>query len=723
MISVLLYGRNDAHGYNLHRRAALSLNCIAEVLSDPADEIIFVDYNTPDELPTFIEAISDTLTERCLDVLRVLRVPAAIHNERFARRTHLTAIEPVSRNVAIRRANPSNRWLLSTNTDMLFLPLAEASVSDICRDLADGFYGLPRFELPEWVWERLPRADPAHALAEIERLGPSLGLDEPTVSHEWIRFDAPGDFQLILRADLIAIDGFNEEMLLGYHVDSNLSRRMLLHRGSIESLAKQLASYHCNHIRVPTVYHGANLITNDLDQFFYSVNRATLPAQHSTWGLPDVDLEEVPIRTRAALDIGDRVAMVVSNDPHPRTASDATGFSLTYDSRHVLPFIADSLVISPLSVKVGYVGANPVLRRLLQMLAGELQISAPLAVAELDNLASVDELSQVADVIVVDLGMDVSLGDITSPRQDDVSARGLLHDPRQALTTLERLFELERQRLERGDYPRRMVLVNSATAFWDSYVLANLDCSHTSVHSRVRRATVKLVPDADAAPALEFAHRQLRWVTRRRPGDGRLHLVPNVRMKVAELDDFPGFGDGWSYPDDTGIWTEGRVAVLDVTLEGEERHGALVLGVDGACVGATDSVAVDVFVDGEPAAHREFRQTWWHRAASVVRSRGSRLDCAEGSAAIPRPSATSASARPHRRLSSVQTARRLADLTATVWRIPLPVRVVGDRTAKLTFVINEPHRPIDLGWSNDRRALGLHIRSLKLEASAASARR
>ncbi len=123
MISVLLYGRNDAHGYNLHRRAALSLNCLAEVLTDPDDEIVFVDYNTPDELPTFVEALADTLTERCLDLLRVLRVPAAIHEERFAARTHLPALEPVARNAAVRRANPSNRWLLSTNTDMIFLPL------------------------------------------------------------------------------------------------------------------------------------------------------------------------------------------------------------------------------------------------------------------------------------------------------------------------------------------------------------------------------------------------------------------------------------------------------------------------------------------------------------------------------------------------------------------------------------------------------------------------
>src|ERR671930_2543041 len=87
VISVILYGRNDAHGYNLHRRAALSLNCLAEVLTDPDDEIVFVDYNTPDELPTLAEALSDTLTDRCLDLLRVVRVPAEMHEQRLSART------------------------------------------------------------------------------------------------------------------------------------------------------------------------------------------------------------------------------------------------------------------------------------------------------------------------------------------------------------------------------------------------------------------------------------------------------------------------------------------------------------------------------------------------------------------------------------------------------------------------------------------------------------
>ena len=90
MISVILYGRNDSHGYNLHKRAAISLNCIVEV---PDDEILFVDYNTPNDLPTFIEAIYDTLTPAAKARLRVFRVRPELH-ARLVGRTHLSALEP-----------------------------------------------------------------------------------------------------------------------------------------------------------------------------------------------------------------------------------------------------------------------------------------------------------------------------------------------------------------------------------------------------------------------------------------------------------------------------------------------------------------------------------------------------------------------------------------------------------------------------------------------------
>jgi hypothetical protein len=67
--------------------------------------------NTPDDFPTFPEAIQDTLTKRARDLLRVLRVRPFIH-DRFKSKTPLLALEPIARNIAVRRSRPSNRWIL-----------------------------------------------------------------------------------------------------------------------------------------------------------------------------------------------------------------------------------------------------------------------------------------------------------------------------------------------------------------------------------------------------------------------------------------------------------------------------------------------------------------------------------------------------------------------------------------------------------------------------------
>src|SRR4051812_28388993 len=177
MISIVLYGRNDSYGYNLHKRAALSFNCMAEVLTDPDDEILFVDYNTPDDFPTFPEAIQDTLTEKAKERLRILRVRPSIH-ARFKDRTHLQALEPVARNIAIRRSNPANRWILSTNTDMIFVPRNGQSLSDIVRDLPDGYFGIPRFEIPESLWECLDRYDAPGTIRTVGEWGWNFHLNE-----------------------------------------------------------------------------------------------------------------------------------------------------------------------------------------------------------------------------------------------------------------------------------------------------------------------------------------------------------------------------------------------------------------------------------------------------------------------------------------------------------------------------------------------------------------
>ena len=56
----------------MNERSVVRVIIFIIFLSD--DEIIFVDYNTPDDFPTFPEAIFDTLTEKTINKLRILRV-------------------------------------------------------------------------------------------------------------------------------------------------------------------------------------------------------------------------------------------------------------------------------------------------------------------------------------------------------------------------------------------------------------------------------------------------------------------------------------------------------------------------------------------------------------------------------------------------------------------------------------------------------------------------
>lgn len=668
MISVVLYGRNDAHGYNLHRRAALSLNCLAEVLTDPDDEIVFVDYNTPDELPTFIEALEDTLTERCLDRLRVLRVRAAVHAERYRERTHLPIVEGVARNAAVRRANPANRWVLSTNTDMIMLPLDDESLTDVCRRLTDGFYGLPRFEVPEWLWEALPRTEPRRVLAELAALGPALRLDEHTLSDAWIRFDAPGDFQLCLRDDFIAIDGFNEEMLLGWHVDSNLSRRMMLHRGSIESLDDRLAGYHCNHNRTPTVYHEAVGVANDLGRFYLHVDGPQLSAQRDTWGLAGLHLEETALRDRGRGRFTDALITATSTcgtRPVVSSATDAI-FAVTYDSVHVLPFAADAIAVARGDSAIGYLGANTTFESLLARFVSELDGDLMFISARGD--VAVEELNR-ADILVVDFGLDAGSG--SDNAEEPVDFLGFVPFPaplRAVLDAFKRIVEEERARIVEGAHPRPMILVNSATVYTDPYVRSHLDCSYTTPHSRIRRATVKLAPveDETTRAASTHADRLLGWVERDDDAGPPPSLRPGEHVDFRQLEDFSAFGEGWLFPEQSGIWTRGTRAELAFTLEGTKPGRYLFT----------------LFVGRVGAAHDELLEV-------ELLINGARVD----SRAVP------------------------GGAHAFAWRVPLPDDAVATGSLEVQLEVREARV-----WSQDERQLGLYVKGFLLQRDGWSRR-
>ena len=278
---------------------------------------------------------------------------------------------------------------------------------------------------------------------------------------------------------------------------------MLLHRGSIESLGESLAGYHCNHNREPTVYHGTGKVANDLERFVVSVDRPELPAQRDTWGLADDALEEVAVRERAG----------------PRSRR-GTG---RRDSGARRPSNAVRRRARALRADVRLRPRPAVRRRLARGLAvrrdDRVRRRQPRSRADARNARSSGSGSrarwQVAELRRYELGGGARPHARTSSSSTSASMPSLSdasrspardHEPAQlparlvgVFDALERLVELERARLERGEHPRRFVLVHSWTVFWDAYVLANLDCSHTTAHSRVRRATVRPVPVDDEA--------------------------------------------------------------------------------------------------------------------------------------------------------------------------------------------------------------------------------
>ena len=128
MLSVIVYGRNESYGENYPRRVAISFNCIAQVLTPGEDEIVYVDYCSPDESLTLIEAVADTLTPRAASLIRVIRVRPEFHaTVGRSGEAKLPVLEAVARNIALRRIKPGQSWVLSTNSDMVFLPTAPAT--------------------------------------------------------------------------------------------------------------------------------------------------------------------------------------------------------------------------------------------------------------------------------------------------------------------------------------------------------------------------------------------------------------------------------------------------------------------------------------------------------------------------------------------------------------------------------------------------------------------
>ena len=570
---------------------ALSLNAMAEVLTAPDDEILFVDYATPFGMPSLPEAIEDTLTDRALERMRVFRVSPELHAAAVGDRSRLPISEPHARNTAIRRAAPEN-WILSTNTDMIFVPKAGRSLSELVADLEGDAYCLPRFEIPEWLWESVPRTAPGEMIRLLDEWGEGIGLDEVTLGHDWILYDAPGDFQLLRRPLIEEIQAFDEEMIHGWHVDSNLWRRVHNRIGDIGTLYPDIAGYHTNHNRTLTRLMNAQPTGNDLGRFVYGVRHSDLPAQANSWGfagedIPEIRLTRVDPRPRlraAAARGGAQAGPLITSDTREQMSV------LGYDARHVLPFALDPVIGQWPRPCVGYVGLNGSTREMLARACADLGCPGPL----LDD----DDAARNADVVVIDLGVDASAGPVAV---DYTAAADLVARVEQAVRLLRR----------RSPEPKILV-INAISGVWEAWARRTFNLSYGTFHTRVQPAELRAdgPEDASARDAL----RTLLFLGR--TADPPL-ITPGVEpghvLGTEQHDEIGALGAGWESLDVDGVLVSGdetaRVHFRTAADTAEAAHAVLELtSWSGTEETHPTNIHATAALDGEVLLDEQMRQ-------------------------------------------------------------------------------------------------------------------
>ena len=545
MISAIVYGRNDSYSYELNRRTALGLNQLARQLDPARDEIVFVDYATDNDLPTHPEAIADTLTDRALSLIRVIRVRPSFHATQPAAGPPVR--EAICRNIALRRLSPAADWVLSTNPDCLLIAATGPALSKIAPALPPGYYGLPRFELPRFAWEALPRSDPEQAAAETLTLARTLQLEE-RVSHYLpaVGYDAPGDFQLARAADLTALCGFDERMTQGWHVDSNMNARLALRYGALtdlnEAAGSDLRLYHAEHARRASAKHGAGRAEDPFEAFVEQVADEIPASQAETWGAPDEAFEEFPLADPPTRQLLKGLTARAAGAPSAAYVYGPESHGALPRGEglddHLFAFLADHLAYAPPGAAIGWFGddAARAARFADRMRGAGLANPVHIAADAGETGAALQ-----SDLLILDAGADAT------PVAEAAFAA---------------IIRAEHTRLSAGLPPRRVIGLNVPHGIFEAPFLAFIPTVMTPVATRIRfgevaapnSAPIDLMTGEDQAAAKsgEAGYAAIR----------RRALLPPGRWRL-------------DYEVSLGLSRKGRV-VIDVALNGASAGDAVL---------------------------------------------------------------------------------------------------------------------------------------------------
>ena len=409
---MVVIGRNDNHGYNLHKRVASSLNSIANILNDE-DEIIFVDWNTPEDMPALLISIGDTLTAKAKKVLRLITIDPEIHSK-VSQGSHRKLLEPIARNVGIRMSDSDSDWVLSTNTDMLFYFPNAKKLDEILKDREPALFTMFRNEIPEYFWDSLERNKPEKTRIALSRLANSPVrrniLLSNTIESRFIHYpDGVGDFQLAPRSFWFEMKGFAEDKLLGWHNDTRLVIQMAKKlKCRVELLSpKDIVGFHQNHYR-SLVEGQDNSNVNSTSVVFSEYNNG------DTWGLSEEKHCKVPYlvlekETKESYLLSERLPTSDSNVSEITESLESIHNSLTDDYRRLLFFLQDDISILKSGGRVIYIGWNfQFFESLSSVVDKNLEVIDCGVSEKAETTFEYINLLQIShkDILLIDLGLD-----------------------------------------------------------------------------------------------------------------------------------------------------------------------------------------------------------------------------------------------------------------------------------------------------------------------------
>lgn len=270
--SVILASKNDNYGGNLHKRTTMALTSLIE----HHDEVVFVDWKTVDGngvIPNIKKNLPHTKK------LKWVQVPKDLLKKNYSAIANYTIIESIGRNVGIRRTE--NDFIVSTNIDIISTPL------DFNQLNTNTFYTVQRRDVDESFHLSFENYESlySHLISNRDSFNPKPRINTEQNEDKWSLIICPGDYQIGHRDIWFDMKGFEESVLFGCGIDSNVMKK-----ASFSSNIQVLEHYifHLNHGK--TADRDEDESVPPMSDQKSIINNFTKTTNSDNWGMFDEDL-------------------------------------------------------------------------------------------------------------------------------------------------------------------------------------------------------------------------------------------------------------------------------------------------------------------------------------------------------------------------------------------------------------------------------------------------